>query len=114
MNDEDWSRVKELRLLDDIDDARERLTRMRRAFTVGLVLAVGGVALVLGTATAQTLLPLPAAWGFIYILYTAMIVTGGAVTATAWLDELPPARKALKRAERAHRNWTMGESEDWR
>lgn len=113
MNDEDWSRVKELRLLDDIEDARERLTRMRRALTVGIMLAVGGVALVIGTATAQTLLPLPAAWGFIYILYTAMIVGGGGITVTAWLDELPPARKALKRAERAHRNWTMGAPGDW-
>lgn len=101
------------RLLDSIDDGRDNLTRAYRLLTFGLVLAIGGVALVIGTAVAQTLLPLPSEWGFIHILYAVIIITGGSITGSAWFDQLPPAQKALKRAERAHRNWSMGEREDW-
>jgi hypothetical protein len=103
----------ELRLLDSIEDGRENLRRARRQLTAGLVLAIGGMALVIGTAVAQIALPLPSELGFIHILYVAIILTGGGITGSAWFDGLPPARKALKRAERAHRNWTMGERGDW-
>lgn len=123
MND-DWKKAKERaklaqdeatqrRLLDSIEDGRENLARARRLLTAGLVLAIGGVALVIVTAVAQATLPLPSELGFIHLLYMAIILTGGGMTGSAWFDQLPPAQKALKRAERAHRNWSMGEREDY-
>lgn len=103
MNDE----VRGLRLLDDIEDAKERLTEARRALRLGIGLIVAGVALVIGTAVAQIAFALPDGLGFIHILYAAIIFFGGTVSLTT-LDFLPSARRTLKLAERAHRDWTMG------
>lgn len=102
---------READLLDALEDAREDHDRDRRQLTFGLWLGFGSLVAILGTAVGMML----AHWagfdlgmlGLAHLLYVATLITGGVITGDTWFEDLPRSRKALKKAQRAHRNHTL-------
>lgn len=101
--------MSEARLLDDLEDAQEEFDRKRRQLAFGLWLLFGGLVPGIGWMVLLSLMSSigqnwGSASGFPAVVLVVVAIAGGVVTAGTWFEDLPDARKALKKAQRAHRN----------
>lgn len=103
---------READLLDALEDAQEELARHQRQLRWGLGLFFGGLMLGIGYMTMLSLLSsLGQNWGnasgFPAVVLVIVAIVGAVVTGGTWFDDLPKSRKALKKAQRAHRNYMI-------
>ena len=98
-------------LLDSLEDAQEQIARVRRQLKIAITLTVSSVASIIVTVVTLSYLHVLGynlgAVGAINFLFGIMALCGAVATGDTWFEELPPARKQLKKAERAHRNFMI-------
>jgi hypothetical protein len=102
---------REMDLLDALEDAQEEYDRCRRQLKAGIWLVILGVASFIGTVTCLSILHMTGVnlgpVGLVNILFVLMAGAGAVITGGTWFEDLPPRRRVLRQAQRAHRNEVM-------
>lgn len=105
---------READLLDALEDAQEELACVQRQLHWGLGMLFGGLVPAIGWLTLLSVMSsFGQNWGnasgFPAVLLFVVAVAGAVITGGTWFEDLPRSRKALKKAQRAHRNYTLRE-----
>lgn len=102
---------RESDLLDSLEDAQDEYAKSLRTLKVGIWLGVLGIVSLVGTIIALSLLHSIGVdlgdLGLINIVFVVLGIAGSVITGGTWFEDLPRARKRLKRAEREHRNFMI-------
>lgn len=103
-------------ILDNLEDAQEEYDRHKRQLKWGVGLFYGGVVPAIGWLVLLSVMSsMGQNWGnaagFPAVLLFIVAVVGGVIVAGTWFEDLPRSRKALKKAQRAHRNALMRSGE---